>query len=243
MRKVYIQKNGEFITSNMYASWEGFRLKGYETIPFEGEFESPELDAIPLSKDDIVCGYIPIVRKVFDRLGATQPDVPSIPASLLKFCGRQVWYGHLNDVHKQDYDVKPVFIKPKHTQKLFPGHVVSSFKDLIKTSAYPMDTVIQMSDPVNFITEYRGYVLRGELLGLRHYKGDTCVIPSGYTIKQAIAAFENAPVAYSIDFGVSDDGRSLLVETNDAFALGNYGLNSLDYTDMIEARWDQIVNY
>jgi hypothetical protein len=72
MRKVYCQKkNGELITTNTYYAWEGFRLKGYQTLFFEGEFESEELDNIPLTKDDIVCGYIPIVRKVFDRLAIT----------------------------------------------------------------------------------------------------------------------------------------------------------------------------
>lgn len=138
-------------------------------------------------------------------------------------------------------DVKPVFIKPQKTQKAFTGHVVSSFKDLMKTSSFSMDMPIQISDPVNFITEYRGFVLNNKLLGLRHYKGDFGVIPDIKVIRQAIEAYTSAPVAYSIDYGVTDDGRSLLVEVNDAFALGNYGLESYSYSAMIEARWDEIV--
>lgn len=242
MRKVYLQKkNGELITTNTYAAWEGFRLKGYETLFFEGEATSEELDNTPLTKDDLVCGYIPIVRKVFDRLGVPQPNLPDIPEELLPFAGREVRFGTLKEIHIQDYEVKPIFIKPRHIQKLFPGHVVSSFKDLIKTSAYSMDTEVLISEPVNFITEYRGYVLRGDLVGLKHYKGDFGVVPDVRVIREAIKAYKLAPSAYSIDFGLTDDGRSLLVEINDAFALGNYGLNSLIYTDVIEARWDEIV--
>jgi hypothetical protein len=104
-----------------------------------------------------------------------------------------------------------------------------------------MDMEIQISEPVEFVTEYRGFVLRGDLVGLKHYKGDFGLVPDVAVIKQAIAAYKGAPVAYSIDFGVDDKGRSLLVEVNDAFALGNYGLNSLIYTDIIEARWDEIM--
>lgn len=242
MRKVYCQKkNGELITCNTYYAWEGFRLKGYQTLFFEGEFESEELDNIPLTKDDIVCGYIPIIRKVFDRLGVPQPNIVDIPKELLSFCGRQIRYGTLAEIHNQDYDVKPVFIKPRHIQKQFTGHVVSQFRDLIKTSSQKMDMEIQISEPVEFVTEYRGFVLKGDLVSLKHYKGDFGLVPDVAVIRDAIAAYESAPVAYSIDFGVDDKGRSLLVEVNDAFALGNYGLNSLIYTDLIEARWDEIV--
>lgn len=242
MRKVYCQaRNGVPITTNTYYAWEGFRLKGYDVKFFEGEFTSPELDAISLTKDDIVCGYIPIVRKVFDRLGAPQPNLPDIPEELLSYCGREVWFSTLGAVHEQDQAVKPVFIKPRYVQKLFPGHVVASFKDLIKTAAYDMSTEILASEPVNFVSEYRGFVLRGDLVGLKHYKGDFGVVPDVQVIRSAIQAYKLAPSGYSIDFGVTDNGKSLLIEINDAFALGNYGLTSLTYTDIIEARWDEIV--
>jgi hypothetical protein len=242
MRKVYCQKkDGELITCNTYCAWEGFRLKGYETLFFEGEFSSPQLDAIDLSRNDIVCGYIPIVRKVFDRLGVSQPNLPDIPDDLISFCEREIRYGILKEIHLQDQNIKPVFIKPRNIQKLFPGHLVSSFKDLIKTSSYDMETEILISSPINFISEYRGFVRRNKLIGLRHYKGDFGVIPDIKKINAAIESFKESPIAYSIDFGVTDKGSSALIEINDAFALGNYGLMSLDYAGMIEDRWDEIV--
>lgn len=242
MKKVYCQvKNGIPITTNIYYAWEGFRLKGYDISFFEGEFISPQLDNMPLTKDDIICGYIPVVRKVFDRLGVAQPNLPDIPEELLPFCKREVGFSTLGAVHKQDYAVKPIFIKPRYVQKLFPGHVVSSFRDLIKTSAYDMSTEILVSEPVNFVTEYRGFVLRGDLVGLKHYKGDFGTVPDVRVIQNAIRSYKSSPSGYSIDFGVTDRGDSLLIEINDAFALGNYGLSSLTYTDIIEARWDEIV--
>ena len=41
---------------------------------------------------------------------------------------------------------------------------------------------------------------------------------------------------------VTDDGRTLLVEFNDAYSLGCYGLNDIQYAKFISARWSQLLN-
>lgn len=46
---------------------------------------------------------------------------------------------------------------------------------------------------------------------------------------------------YGIDFGVLDDGRTALVELNDGYALGNYGLAAEAYLALCIARWEQLV--
>ena len=42
--------------------------------------------------------------------------------------------------------------------------------------------------------------------------------------------------------GVLNDGSTVLVEVNDGFALGDYGLGTLLYVDLLKARWDSIVS-
>jgi hypothetical protein len=53
------------------------------------------------------------------------------------------------------------------------------------------------------------------------------------------------PIAYSIDLGTLGQDRysmdTALVEVNDSFALGNYGIPSVVYAKMIEARWFEMV--
>lgn len=49
------------------------------------------------------------------------------------------------------------------------------------------------------------------------------------------------PNACSMDVCVTSDGRTLLVELNDAYALGSYGLNSILYAKFISARWSQLL--
>ena len=93
---------------------------------------------------------------------------------------------------------------------------------------------------MDFQSEYRTFVLHGEVLGLRHYAGDPLLFPSAETIRSAISAFRRSPVAYTLDIGITSDGRSLLVEINDAYACGAYGLTPLRYAKFIAARWDEL---
>jgi hypothetical protein len=58
--------------------------------------------------------------------------------------------------------------------------------------------------------------------------------------REAIKAFQSGPRAYSLDFGVLRTGETCLVEVNDAYALGHYGLQSVLYARMIDARWEEL---
>lgn len=54
--------------------------------------------------------------------------------------------------------------------------------------------------------------------------------------------WKGRPAACCMDICVTDDGRTLLVEFNDAYALGSYGLNDIQYAKLISARWSQLLN-
>ena len=43
-----------------------------------------------------------------------------------------------------------------------------------------------------------------------------------------------------MDICVTKDNKTLLVELNDAYALGCYGLASIYYVKLISARWSQL---
>lgn len=59
-------------------------------------------------------------------------------------------------------------------------------------------------------------------------------------IESAWAAFDDAPAAYAMDWGVTDDGRTLLVEVNEGYSVGAYGLYFTDYARFLSARWAQL---
>ena len=50
------------------------------------------------------------------------------------------------------------------------------------------------------------------------------------------------PAAYTVDFGIPSTNETVLVELNDGFAIGNYGLADYLYARLLEARWDELVS-
>ena len=46
----------------------------------------------------------------------------------------------------------------------------------------------------------------------------------------------------SMDICVTSDNKTLLLEMNDGYALGCYGLNTIDYAKLISARWSQLLD-
>ena len=210
-------------------------MLGYECIPFTWK----QMDFLDINRETIVNGHIRSARKAFQIIGCPDPVEVSIPEELQEFTGRKIWTSTLGEIRQ--YEPK-VFIKPLEGHKLFTGHIrTGELKDLIYTASFPDETKILVSEPVVFITEYRGFVLEGKLIGWKNYSGDFRKMPNVSIVEDAIKKYKTAPIAYSIDFGLDIDNRSLLVEVNDAFALGSYGLDNILYAKMIEARWDEIV--
>ena len=81
------------------------------------------------------------------------------------------------------------------------------------------------------------------------HAGKGCTIGTTMTIVDkavpnvvAVSEYKSAPAAYAIDFGVTDDGRTLLIEVNDGYALGSYGLFYPDYSKLLSARWAELTN-
>jgi hypothetical protein len=60
-------------------------------------------------------------------------------------------------------------------------------------------------------------------------------------IRSSIESFDDRPMGFGMDWGITSDGRTLLVEVNDGYALGNYGIPGAAYTALIEARWRQLM--
>jgi len=232
MRRVFIQKkNGEFVNENCYNAYFGFDKLGYEICTFEGY--SPK----NLSKDEIVVGWIGCVKDAMSNLGIDPPGEIDYPEELNAYWGRKIWKSTLNDVKPEEF---PIFIKPV-SGKFFDGRLVKSFLDLIGTKSQGVNTPIWKSSPVNFITEWRVYVRYGKVLDARKYRGDPFQKLDESIVTSAIEGFKSRPAAFSIDFGLTDDGRTLCVEVNDGYSLGSYGLFPMLYAKMISARWSEMV--
>jgi hypothetical protein len=103
----------------------------------------------------------------------------------------------------------------------------------------------------SFNAEWRVYILRGKILGMGRYddgeEEDEDAMPDMSVVDNMVGRYtENgAPAGYGLDVGISDeDGMTKLVEVNDGWALGLYKGNCSpsDYLDLLEARWEEIID-
>lgn len=234
MRRVFIQKeNGEFVNENAYNAYFGFMKLGYEIEFYE---ETPPEG---LSRTDIVVGWIGSVKKSLKNLDIVPPTEIDYPQELNEFYGRKIWKSNLNKITEEDY---PVFIKPQ-IGKYFNGTLVEKFSDMIGFKFEPKGGCdIWCSEPVKFVSEYRVFVRYGNVLDARKYKGSPFNTLDEKVVLEAIKTFQNPPAGYSMDFGITDDGRCLVVEVNDGYALGSYGLFPTLYAKLISARWAEMTD-
>jgi hypothetical protein len=242
MRKVYIQKQGNRIFSeSCYSAALGFAHKGYHVVECEAD---PNLFvALCNEPESMFVGGIKTMQKAFRAIAVTPPQIDNPHIHLPEYLGREVLEATWYDVEQMvEANQLPIFVKPLDEQKLFTGYVVNNKSDLAYAK-YDVkhDTKILISETVNFISEYRCFVLNGEMVGCKNYKGDFRVTPNFSIMESAIKDYKEQPVAYSIDFGVTDEGATLLIEMNDAYGLGSYGLDKNIYCRLLEARWDEII--
>jgi hypothetical protein len=225
--------NKEIITESTYQAFYGFSVMGWEVVFYEGD------PPVGLSREDVVVGWITQVKRALVNIGITPPSELDYPEDLRPYLRRNVWEGKLNDIYTSP-EKWPVFVKPVKG-KQFDGKLITSLKDLVGLGDQMEDRKIWCSNPVNFVSEYRCFVRYGKLLDARRYKGDFRVHPNYTIIESCIKDYTTHPAAYALDFGVDDKGNTVLVEVNDAFALGSYGLHFSDYAKMISARWSELV--
>lgn len=233
MRAFIPCKDGVPLNANFYAAWLGFKEMGFEIIEY---FDRKKLEAA--TKNDIVVGGIGSCRFVLERL---KRDIPSLnyPQSLQSYLGRRIWQTTINQVHT-DTDSWPLFIKPVQ-DKIFTGKVVREIADVTSCGTNNTNPEVICSELVDFKAEWRVFVRYGEILDVRPYGGNWRYAFNPTTIEQAIKDFEGAPAGYGIDFGITADNRTLLVEVNDGYALGSYGLQHNLYAQLLSARWSELM--
>jgi len=234
--KIYIQGVNGFPAQDWCVSaYMGFRAKGGEIKLYE------DIKYVPTSRDILLVGPIDDTIAYFKRLGFTNiPTALNIPAELKQYAGRELNYMTMAEFRKQTKF--PIFVKPNAIAKEFVAGVMFTPEDVVTIhKEVPDDMPVMTSEVVDFISEYRCYVIKGELVGILFYLGDLRVFPDVKIIDAAIADFKSAPAGYSLDFGITSDGRTLLIEAQDGWSLGNYGLEDKEYTKLLSSRWLEIL--
>lgn len=224
---------------SLAAAEQGFELKGKHLLRTDIHGLPNALAEEP---DAIVAGGIGFVRRGLELRSVAVPDFADYPPSLMPLFGRRIWRSTLGEA--LDLPDGTAFVKPAEETKLFTGFVVEGTPSTYAVSGFPMETPVWVSERVEFVSEWRCYVIEGIIEKAGQYRGEPLIFPDAQVPRAALAAMQGsgeAPVSFVIDVGITAEGRTLVVEANDGYAVGNYALTPLQYAHFLETRWDEMV--
>ena len=234
--------HGQNIANAMY----GFRELGAEIIPYR------TIDEIydKVSEDDIVLDYIDECKRIFRKFGK-EPHIDNYPKNFERFLGRKVWTDTIDSIASHEEKWKAgYFVKPMQ-EKAFTGKIISSIYDLMGCGSYRENYEVLVSEVLDIKAEWRCFILYNEIVDVRPY--GRMIDPSRKShfyhydesvLQDMLNEFKKMETGYdacSMDSCVTADGRTLLMEFNDTYALGHYGLAPILYAKLISARWSQIL--
>jgi hypothetical protein len=137
---------------------------------------------------------------------------------------------------------KQIFIKPVHI-KLFTGFVTKYNISILET--FPDDTLVYVYDVFehDIVSEWRLYVNKHKIYDSHNYDGDYKIIPNYDYINEVIEKNKknNFPISYTIDVGILNNYQTVVIEYNDFWAIGNYGLYNNKYLQFLKERYFEIV--
>lgn len=247
--KAYLEKcDKEWFDDFVYMSKQPLLDRGIQVVPFDGTFLDDFIERTVFDKNDIVIGSVEATKAFWEAAGITAPSYIGYPKALTFALHRDIWVSKFSDLKNADF---PLFIKPKNDVKLFTGFVIENEKSYnnckLLYSEITDDLELYVSKPLNIQSEYRCFVHKGQLVGLKHYSGDFTRFPNPRDIKHMISEYElsmEAPVSYTLDVGVCNFGKwkevTTLIEVNDFWAIGSYGLDGKTYIKMLIDRFQEI---
>ena len=202
---------------------------------------------LPLNDRSLVVGDMPCILGALKQLAIPIPAPNDYPASLSEFLHRRVWKSTLGALEfaLRDGEGRSTFAKPAKRCKRFTGCVFNAESDLYRVYGVSRQEELWCAEVVTWSSEYRVYIVNSQMRSVDWYAGDREISIDLNEVSRAILALDKAGeslAGYALDFGVLASGATALVEMNDGFALGAYQIDSKNYTDLIWARWEQLLN-
>ncbi|MBT9137500.1 MAG: hypothetical protein DDT31_00031 [Syntrophomonadaceae bacterium] len=206
----------------------------------------------PRLEQSMPVGSVEFVREVMRINGMKEPANLSYPNGCEPFLGREIYTCRASSV------LGRWFVKPIQT-KLFNGFLFDMMQapeamDSHDREQYDIfvalheDEQVIISKPIRFVSEWRYYVDHetSRPIGFARYDPDG-LDDAPRPCQKVIFDFTtqmNIGHPYAADFGVTDDGRTILVEVNDFWALGLYQgpdtISAKNYLRLLQARWQSL---
>jgi len=239
---VYIQvRNGLPINVDIQNAVDGFEYLCYDIREYTLE------DVISGKMDNLAkiypfVGSIDAMTKLFKNIGK-YPTPIDFPESIINkgLMNRIIYKMNLFDfIEEFKRDQIPMFIKPVIT-KLFDGALISKIEHLNYLRITDTDCEVYVTKPIEIVSEHRVYVHDKKAIYSCNYSGDFKISPDFDYVDKLIKAYTDSPIAYTIDIAILKDGSNTVIEFNDFWAIGSYGLYCLNYAQLLLDRYFQIV--
>ncbi|MBV6623369.1 MAG: ATP-grasp domain-containing protein [Rivularia sp. (in: Bacteria)] len=202
---------------------------------------------LPLDNQSLVVGDMACVLGALKQLGIPEPLVNDYPACLNYLMYRKTWISTVSELERRLLSgmYPPIFAKPATRRKRFTGCVFETEYDLSKIYGVSRQEKLLCSEVISWMSEYRVYIINSEIISIDFYDGNADIFIDVEKVQQAIECLDETGesyAGYAIDFGVLDSGETALVEMNDGFAVGAYSIDRKKYTDLILARWEELLS-
>lgn len=234
---IYIQSNLERTLPHhfdcscaLYGSIESckdYRLTTYEEVS-SGKFDL-------LIKRNLFVGSVEFMREVYSRIGRTDIRLPINS-------NRESEISTLLEVKKRISNGEKLFIKPIEI-KLFTGFVLDQMQyTCLKNLSDDTKVMVYKPFESEIKTEWRIYIHNNKMVDSRNYSGDFTYSPNYEYVNNILKVNKSTfPCAYTIDIAVLENNENVVVEFNDMWAIGNYGIPNDLYLKLLSDRYFEIV--
>lgn len=129
--------------------------------------------------------------------------------------------------------------------------MIKGIRDLVGCGSCYDNYAVYVSEPIDIRAEWRCFIMYDSIVDVRpygnpseswRYRYDPGVICG---MMDRFLKWDGRPASCSMGIGVAliEPGvcKTVLIEFNDAYALGCYGLDTITYAKLISARWSQLL--
>jgi|LSQX01.2.fsa_nt_gb hypothetical protein len=100
----------------------------------------------------------------------------------------------------------------------------------------------QVTDYANIVAEFRIFIFNKRVVDIRRYSGCFFKVPDINFVKNCIDTFVSAPIAYTLDVGILENGKNVVIECHDFFSCGLYGFDDYyAYPLMLAGWWKEFI--
>lgn len=182
------------------------------SIQFQSDFRKID------RSNSIPVGSIEFVHRFYKEVWGVNNLPPiNIPPELISFAKRKVWYG----TEKEEIKAT-LFCKSADKIKGYTGIV--NHQTVLERGNY------MFSELIDIDSEWRCFVLNGELLGIHNYNNSLGLTPDITLIKEMVKTY-NKLDAFTLDVGVNRND-TFIIEVHDFYSCGLYGFRN--YNKLIQ---------